>query len=221
VLTFGATRAISITDILESCGKREAPANGPAGFMVTAAIDGFEAASRAELDPGQRALVTAFATDGRLLLTGKTGERSIRPADLRVLLDICDVPGPDREALLTLARQAKERGWRQAFTTVMPESFRAYVGLEAEASDDRPQYWVMLNESVIRRTVAGPGSRAASSPHPRTRRAASRYCRSARAPTPPWKDRSASSASPSPSTPMSCTWKRQTRSTATHRSSPT
>jgi transcriptional regulator with XRE-family HTH domain len=64
----------------------------------------------------------------------ETGERSIRPADLRVLLDIYDVPASDREALLVLARQAKERGWWQAYTAVMPESFQAYVGLEAEAS---------------------------------------------------------------------------------------
>jgi transcriptional regulator with XRE-family HTH domain len=135
----------------------------------------------------------------------ETGERSIRPADLRVLLDIYDVPAADREALLTLARQAKERGWWQAYTAVMPESFQAYVGLEAEASmireyaaelvpgllqtedyyreflstapadsgtarkievrttrqqrltgDDRPHYWAVLNEAVIRRTVGRP-----------------------------------------------------------------
>jgi transcriptional regulator with XRE-family HTH domain len=135
----------------------------------------------------------------------ETGERSIRPADLRVLLDIYDVPATEHDALLALARQAKERGWWQAYTAVMPESFQAYVGLEAEASlireyaselipgllqtegyyrsflstapadagidrkvevrttrqkrltdDDRPGYWAVLNEAVIRRTVGGP-----------------------------------------------------------------
>jgi transcriptional regulator with XRE-family HTH domain len=135
----------------------------------------------------------------------ETGERSIRPADLRVLLDIYGVPAADHDALLTLARQAKERGWWQAYTAVMPESFQAYVGLEAEASlireyacelipgllqtegyyrsflssapadagidrkievrmtrqkrltgDERPGYWAVLNEAVIRRTVGGP-----------------------------------------------------------------
>jgi hypothetical protein len=44
--------------------------NGLAGPAVAAAIDGFEATSGTELDPGQRALVTAFATDDRLLLAG-------------------------------------------------------------------------------------------------------------------------------------------------------
>jgi conjugative relaxase-like TrwC/TraI family protein len=44
--------------------------NGLAAPAVAAAIDGFEATSGTGLDPGQRALVTAFATDDRLLLAG-------------------------------------------------------------------------------------------------------------------------------------------------------
>jgi transcriptional regulator with XRE-family HTH domain len=67
----------------------------------------------------------------------ETGERSIRPTDLRLLLDIYDIPPDTREVLLTLARQAKERGWWQAYTSVMPESFQVYVGLETEASTIR------------------------------------------------------------------------------------
>jgi transcriptional regulator with XRE-family HTH domain len=67
----------------------------------------------------------------------ETGERSIRPVDLRLLLDIYDLPPENREALLTLARQAKERGWWHQYTSVMPESFQVYVGLETEASTIR------------------------------------------------------------------------------------
>lgn len=134
----------------------------------------------------------------------ETGERSIRPTDLRLLLDIYEVAEPEREVLLTLARQAKERGWWQAYASVMPESFHVYVGLEAEAAairayaaelvpgllqtadyyraylttapanpdvdrkvevrlarqerlagGDRPRFWVVMNEAVIRRTVGG------------------------------------------------------------------
>jgi conjugative relaxase-like TrwC/TraI family protein len=44
--------------------------NGLAGPAVAAVADGFEAVSGTALDPGQRALVTAFATDDRLLLAG-------------------------------------------------------------------------------------------------------------------------------------------------------
>lgn len=135
----------------------------------------------------------------------ETGERSIRPLDLRLLLDIYDLSPDEREALLTLARQARERGWWHQYASAMPESFQVYVGLETEASTIReyvaelvpgllqtegyyrafllsvdpgdprndqkiemrlarqerltnsepPDYWAVLNEAVIRRTVGG------------------------------------------------------------------
>jgi hypothetical protein len=64
----------------------------------------------------------------------ETGDRNIRPTDVRLLLDIYEVAGEEREALLTLARQAKERGWWQSFGTSVPSWFQFYVGLESEAS---------------------------------------------------------------------------------------
>jgi transcriptional regulator with XRE-family HTH domain len=67
----------------------------------------------------------------------ENGERSVRPTDLRLLLDIYEVHGDSREALLTLARQAKERGWWQSYASAIPEWFTVYVGLEAEASSIR------------------------------------------------------------------------------------
>jgi hypothetical protein len=54
-----------------------------------------------------------------------------------LLLDIYDLGADEREALLMLARQAKERGWWHQYTSVMPESFQVYVGLETEASTIR------------------------------------------------------------------------------------
>jgi hypothetical protein len=44
--------------------------NGIADARVTASLDGFEAITGTSLDPGQRAMVTAFAADDRLLLAG-------------------------------------------------------------------------------------------------------------------------------------------------------
>jgi transcriptional regulator with XRE-family HTH domain len=67
----------------------------------------------------------------------ENGERSVRPTDLRLLLDIYDVQGERRETLLTLSRQAKERGWWQSYGSAIPEWFQVYVGLEAEASSVR------------------------------------------------------------------------------------
>ena len=45
--------------------------------------------------------------------------------------------GERREALLTLSRQAKERGWWQSYGSAIPQWFQVYVGLEAEASSVR------------------------------------------------------------------------------------
>jgi transcriptional regulator with XRE-family HTH domain len=67
----------------------------------------------------------------------ENGERSVRPTDLRLLLDIYQVDSERREALLTLSRQAKERGWWQSYGSAIPQWFQVYVGLEAEASSVR------------------------------------------------------------------------------------
>ena len=65
----------------------------------------------------------------------ETGDRRIRPVDLRALLDIYDVQGSEREVLLTLAREARARGWWQSYSSdAVPEWFQFYLGLEAEAS---------------------------------------------------------------------------------------
>ena len=65
----------------------------------------------------------------------ETGDRRIRPADLRALLDIYEVGGDQREVLLTLAREARQRGWWQSYSSdAVPEWFQVYLGLEAEAA---------------------------------------------------------------------------------------
>jgi hypothetical protein len=142
----------------------------------------------------------------------------------------------------------------------MPESFQAYVGLEAEASlireyaaefvpgllqtedyyreflstapadagtgrkievrmtrqqrltgDDRSYYWAVLNEAVIRRTVGGP--QVMRTPLARIlelgalRGVMVQVLPFTAGAHPRWKGHSASSASPSPSTRTSFTWK--------------
>jgi transcriptional regulator with XRE-family HTH domain len=65
----------------------------------------------------------------------ETGDRRIRPADLRALLDIYEIGGDQREVLLTLAREARQRGWWQSYSSdAVPEWFQVYLGLEAEAA---------------------------------------------------------------------------------------
>jgi hypothetical protein len=56
---------------------------------------------------------------------------------LRRLLDLYDVHGEQREVLLTLARQARERGWWRTYADAVPPWFEVYLGLEAEAATIR------------------------------------------------------------------------------------
>ena len=65
----------------------------------------------------------------------ETGDRRIRPADLRALLGIYEIGDDQREVLLTLAREARQRGWWQSYSSdAVPEWFQVYLGLEAEAA---------------------------------------------------------------------------------------
>ncbi len=94
----------------------------------------------------------------------ETGDRSVRPTDLRLLLDIYDVQGDEREALLTLARQARERGWWQPYGDAIPDWFQVYVGLEAEAPESS-EYAAELVPGLLqtadyyRAFLTPPGSR--------------------------------------------------------------
>src|ERR1700728_2092091 len=63
----------------------------------------------------------------------ENGDRRIRPADLRSLLDVYDIQGEQREALMALAREARQRGWWQAYGDVLPSEYSSYIGLETEA----------------------------------------------------------------------------------------
>ncbi|MBB6471411.1 helix-turn-helix domain-containing protein [Sphaerisporangium rubeum] len=67
----------------------------------------------------------------------ETGRRGIRAIDLRALLDVYEIHGDARDELLTLARQARQRGWWHTYGDVVPEWFQVFVGLEAEAAEVR------------------------------------------------------------------------------------
>jgi len=60
---------------------------------------------------------------------------SVMPRDARRLLDTYGITeGQERELLLSLARESRERGWWQRYGETVPEWFATYVGLEAEAT---------------------------------------------------------------------------------------
>jgi transcriptional regulator with XRE-family HTH domain len=60
----------------------------------------------------------------------ETGRVGIQQPDLERLLDLYQVTGDPRAALLTLRRQATHRGWWHSYSDALPSWFEAYVGLE-------------------------------------------------------------------------------------------
>ena len=62
----------------------------------------------------------------------ETGQVSATPRDVRDMLELYRVDDAQREAMVQIAREARQRGWWQKFVDV-PDGVPAYVGLEAAA----------------------------------------------------------------------------------------
>jgi transcriptional regulator with XRE-family HTH domain len=64
--------------------------------------------------------------------TGRTGPH---PNDVRVMLDIYGVADRvQREALVQLAKDARQRGWWYSYRDVLPGRYEFFIGLEEEAA---------------------------------------------------------------------------------------
>src|SRR5215469_12920601 len=63
----------------------------------------------------------------------ETGRISVRPGDVRELLEIYGVTGAGADPLVQLAREARRKGWWHAYGRALPHWFEAYIGLESEA----------------------------------------------------------------------------------------
>lgn len=60
--------------------------------------------------------------------------RSALPLDeVEKMLDFYGVSDPERGQLLSLAREANERGWWEEYADALPDEYQAFIGLEAEA----------------------------------------------------------------------------------------
>ena len=65
-------------------------------------------------------------------------QRGIIVRDVRRLLDLYGLQDEaQREALFELARQARQKGWWQAYADVMPGEYATLIGMEAEAAEIR------------------------------------------------------------------------------------
>src|SRR5918994_1540310 len=63
----------------------------------------------------------------------ETGQVSATPRDVRDMLELYRVDEDRREAMVQIAREARQRGWWQKFVDV-PDGVPAYVGLEVAAT---------------------------------------------------------------------------------------
>ena len=103
-----------------------------------------EAAGALEWDPSKLSRVEGL-------------QRGIIVRDVRRLLDLYQVTGEaQREALFELARQAKQRGWWQAYADVMPSEYATLIGMEAEAAEIRA-YEPELNPRAAANRGLRPG----------------------------------------------------------------
>ncbi len=97
----------------------------------------------------------------------ETGRVSVSPRDVRDMLEIYGVPESQREGLVQLARDSRQKGWWHAYSDTIQPHFATYLGLESAASEIRI-YEVSLIPGLLQteeyaRTVISAGM--VNSPH--------------------------------------------------------
>jgi transcriptional regulator with XRE-family HTH domain len=80
-------------------------------------------------DVGQR-----LECSGTRISRMETGRISVRPGDVRELLEVYGVTGAEADSVVQLAREARRKGWWHSYSRVLPHWFEPYVGLESEAA---------------------------------------------------------------------------------------
>jgi transcriptional regulator with XRE-family HTH domain len=58
----------------------------------------------------------------------------LKPGEVERLLDVYGVGGDHRRQLLSLAKEATEKGWWESYSDILTEEHLAFIGLEAEAT---------------------------------------------------------------------------------------
>ncbi len=67
----------------------------------------------------------------------ETGRSRPQPGNVKVLLELYGVTGPERDGLIRLAREARQPGWWHSFRDVLPNPYEVFIGLEAGAASIR------------------------------------------------------------------------------------
>jgi transcriptional regulator with XRE-family HTH domain len=65
----------------------------------------------------------------------ENGRQAIRPTNVRLLLQLYGIGAPEADTLIRLAAEANQRGWWASYGDTVPDWFRNFVGLEADASE--------------------------------------------------------------------------------------
>jgi transcriptional regulator with XRE-family HTH domain len=93
----------------------------------------------------------------------ETGRSRPQPGNVKVLLELYGVTGPERDGLIRLSREARQPGWWHSFRDILPNPYEVYIGLEAGAASIRNFEPVVIpgllqTEEYARQTLRnGPG----------------------------------------------------------------
>jgi transcriptional regulator with XRE-family HTH domain len=98
----------------------------------------------------------------------ETGRVSVSPRDVRDLLQIYGVPADQRDSLIQLARESRQKGWWQAYGDSVEPHLATYLGMESAASEIRVyrgnRLPGLLQTEDYARTVVGANSPGIQSP---------------------------------------------------------
>jgi len=67
----------------------------------------------------------------------ETGRVTVSPRDVRDMLEIYEVPEDQRDGLVQLARDSRQKGWWHAYADTVQAHYGTYLGLESAASEIR------------------------------------------------------------------------------------
>jgi len=92
---------------------------------------------RAELHRPADEVVTFMGWSLTKLSRIESGKVSVSWESVAALLEHYGVNGEKRDALVKLAREAKQEGWWQPYSDILSKDYSTYIGLEAAASSLR------------------------------------------------------------------------------------
>jgi transcriptional regulator with XRE-family HTH domain len=104
----------------------------------------------------------------------ETGRVSVSPRDVRDLLEVYGVAEDQRDSLMQLARESRQKGWWQGYGDTVQPHLATYLGVEDQASEIR-QYAVarlpilLQTEDYARAVVTGGRAGQARYPGPADR----------------------------------------------------